>query len=61
MGIVCLSQVPRLPDALKDLGADGGWPYRVSNGQRAGQDFYRYMRTALTAVGLINKQDHPTG
>lgn len=42
------------------MGTDGGWPHR-STEHRLGQDFYKYMRTALTAVGMIAKQDHVTG
>ncbi len=59
---VCLcAQVPHLPAALKDLGADGGWPRPSTCANRPGQDFFRYMRSALTAVGLITKQNHVTG
>ena len=65
---VCLSkrvctcaQVPHLPAALKDLGADGGWPRPSTCANRTGQDFFRYMRSALTAVGLVTKQNHVTG
>ncbi|DBA83686.1 TPA: hypothetical protein ACH3X1_016793 [Trebouxia sp. C0004] len=54
-------QVPHLPAALKDLGADGGWPRPSTCANRPGQDFFRYMRSALTAVGLITKQSHVTG
>ncbi len=59
---VCLcAQVPHLPAALKDMGADGGWPRPATCANRPGQDFFRYMRSALTAVGLITKQNHITG
>ncbi len=59
---VCLcAQVPHLPAALKDMGADGGWPRPATCANRPGQDFFRYMRSALTAVGLITKQNHVTG
>ena len=54
-------QVPHLPAALKDLGEDGGWPRPTTCAARPGQDFFRYMRSALTAVGLINKASHHTG
>ena len=53
---VC-KQVPHLPAALKGVGADGGWA-RNANLTRPGQDFFRYMRSALTAVGLITKVNH---
>lgn len=39
------------------MGADGGWA-RNSNVTRAGQEFFQYMRSALTAVGLITKVTH---
>lgn len=53
-------QVPHLPESLKGLGADGGWRYNATK-TRMGQDFFRYMRTALVAVGIITKIDHMSG
>ena len=53
-------QVPHLPESLKGLGADGGWRYNATK-TRMGQDFFRYMRTALVAVGVITKVDHMSG
>ncbi|KAL3138929.1 hypothetical protein ABBQ32_14197 [Trebouxia sp. C0010 RCD-2024] len=50
-------QAPHLPAALKGMGADGGWAHN-SNVTRTGQEFFKYMRSALTAVGLISKVTH---